>query len=249
VLRPVGIGDTAAVACRDGYGCWGWIEAYRESSDRPFGEDELALLADIGPALGSARRRSVGDPRGNTLVDDQPPGVLVLDQELRLHSHTDAAGRWIDLLPAAGLFASWGMLPAPIYPVATMARSGMAARAHALVPSDDGRWTMIEAATLAGRGDGQIAVTLRALTPTERFELCRVHALSARERQLIARLAGGLDTKTVTQRLYISPYTVQDHLKSVFAKLHVHSRRELLAKLNGRSTVELLRHSSTGHCS
>ena len=32
VLRPVGIGDVAAVACRDALGCWGWIEAYRDKS-------------------------------------------------------------------------------------------------------------------------------------------------------------------------------------------------------------------------
>jgi len=27
VMRPAGIGDVAAVACRDALGCWGWIEA------------------------------------------------------------------------------------------------------------------------------------------------------------------------------------------------------------------------------
>ena len=36
VMRPTGIGDIAAVACRDGLGCWGWIEAYRDNADRPF---------------------------------------------------------------------------------------------------------------------------------------------------------------------------------------------------------------------
>jgi hypothetical protein len=29
VLRRVGIGDEAVVACRDAFGCWGWIKAYR----------------------------------------------------------------------------------------------------------------------------------------------------------------------------------------------------------------------------
>ncbi|MCP9486060.1 MAG: hypothetical protein MSC30_09370 [Gaiellaceae bacterium MAG52_C11] len=35
VLRPVGIGDVATVSCRDEFGCWGWIEAYRDGADRP----------------------------------------------------------------------------------------------------------------------------------------------------------------------------------------------------------------------
>src|SRR5215211_8847756 len=54
VMRPVGIGDVAAVACRDGLGCWGWVEAYRDRADRPFQEQDLNLLASIGPSFGTA---------------------------------------------------------------------------------------------------------------------------------------------------------------------------------------------------
>jgi DNA-binding CsgD family transcriptional regulator len=91
---------------------------------------------------------------------------------------------------------------------------------------------MIEAAPLEGRGDGQIAVTLRSATARETFELfCRVYALSHREREVVAVLVAGLDTRAVAQRLFISPHTVQDHLKSVFEKIGIHSRRELLAKV------------------
>ena len=57
VLRPVGIGDEATVACRDPVGCWGWLKAYRDSEDGAFGPDDLGLLADVGPTLGSALRR------------------------------------------------------------------------------------------------------------------------------------------------------------------------------------------------
>ena len=63
---------------------------------------------------------------------------------------------------------------------------------------------MIEAAKLDGDEGGQIAVTLRAATATETFNLL--------------------------QRLFISRCTVQDHLKSVFEKTGVRSRRQLLAR-------------------
>ena len=59
VMRPVGIGDIATVACRDGLGCWGWIEAYRDGADRPFGVQDLSSSGSVGPRLGSALRRSV----------------------------------------------------------------------------------------------------------------------------------------------------------------------------------------------
>lgn len=237
VMRPVGIGDVATAACRDALGCWGWIEAYRDSDDPPFEEDDLDLLGDVGSSLASALRRNAMGTTEGPIIEPAPPGMIVLDRHLRPVSWTRGARKWIDALPSASLFARWSMLPSAVYPAATLARSGSErTQARALVHAEDGRWVMIEAACLEGERDGEIAVNLRSATPTETFGLlCRVYALSRREREVVALLVGGLDTQAVALRLLISPHTVQDHLKSVFGKVGIHSRRELLAKL-GAST-------------
>jgi len=234
VMRPVGIGDVAAVACRDALGCWGWIEAYRDGADRLFDADDLELLARVGPSLGSALRRGFMAATGSEPLEASPPGVIVLNSDLTLLSSTAGARAWIDALPAAALFASWGMLPAVVYPVATVSRTPDASNgAHALERAVDGRWVMIEAAPLEGDEGGKIAVTLRDASPTETFDVfCHAYALSERERQVVAALIDGLDTHAVTERLFISRHTVQDHLKSVFQKVGIHSRRELLARFN-----------------
>jgi DNA-binding CsgD family transcriptional regulator len=166
-----------------------------------------------------------------------PPGVIVLNPDLSVVSWTAGARAWIDALPAARLFAAWGMLPAVVYPVATRARSSDAlAGAHALERAVDGRLVMIEAAPLEGDGDGKIAVTLRGAAPTETFDLlCRAYALTQRERAVVAALVAGLDTRAMTERLFISRHTVQDHLKAVFQKIGLRSRRELLATFNART--------------
>jgi DNA-binding CsgD family transcriptional regulator len=44
-------------------------------------------------------------------------------------------------------------------------------------------------------------------------------------------IARGLPTNEIARRLYLSPHTVQDHLKAVFAKVGVRSRGELVARL------------------
>jgi DNA-binding CsgD family transcriptional regulator len=234
VMRPVGIGDVAGAACRDSLGCWGWIEAYRDRGDRPFEPEDLELLAGVGSSMGPALRRSVIGTNGRNAAEPIPPGVIVLDRELRRVSWTAWARAWIDVLPSAPLYASMGILPSVVYPAATRARSAAAAvGAHALLRAVDGRWVMIEAAPLEDGREGEIAVTLRAATAAETFDLfCRVYALSQRERELVAVLAAGLDTRAIARRLFISRHTVQDHLKSVFAEIGIHSRRELLARLS-----------------
>src|SRR5262249_42747291 len=125
-------------------------------------------------------------------------------------------------------------LPATIYPVAMRARAGGAATgAHALERVTDGRWVVIEAAPLEERGHGEIAVTLRNATPRETFgRYSRVYGLSPREREVVAALLAGHNTRGVTERFFISRHTVQDHLKSVFEKMSIHSRREMLAKFS-----------------
>jgi DNA-binding CsgD family transcriptional regulator len=166
------------------------------------------------------------------------PGTLVLDHSLRLVSWTASARAWIDALPSAWLFAAWGMLPSVIYPAATLARSVEAGHAYALLRTGNGRWVTIEAERLEGEREDEIAITLRASTPAETFRLlCRVYALTHREREVVAALVAGLDTRGVARQLSISSYTVQDHLKAVFAKTGTHNRRELLIKL-GSPTID-----------
>jgi DNA-binding CsgD family transcriptional regulator len=238
VLRPAGIGDAAILACRDTQGCWGWIELYRDSSDRDFADGELELLESIGPSIGSALRRHAMPRQDDPpLTTAAPPGTLVLDRDLRLVSWTPSARAWVDALPSAKLFAGWGMLPSVVYPTAVLARSqDVTDAARALVQAADGRWVTIEAAALEGEREGEVAVHLRLATPDETFELlCRVYALSPRERDVVALLVAGHDTRAIAERLFISQHTVQDHLKSVFAKVGIHSRRELLARLSAAS--------------
>jgi pimeloyl-ACP methyl ester carboxylesterase/DNA-binding CsgD family transcriptional regulator len=54
-------------------------------------------------------------------------------------------------------------------------------------------------------------------------------ALTGAERQVAELVAVGLANREVAERLYLSRYTVETHLKHVFAKLGVSSRAELAA--------------------
>ena len=64
--------------------------------------------------------------------------------------------------------------------------------------------------------------------------LMRAWGLSARERDVAALAIGGIPSRDIAAALFISPHTVRDHLKSVFAKTGVNSRRDLAAALAGQ---------------
>ena len=54
--------------------------------------------------------------------------------------------------------------------------------------------------------------------------------LSAREKEILELLVESLSKDQIAERLFLSPYTVDTHIKNIYAKLHVHSRSAAVAK-------------------
>jgi DNA-binding NarL/FixJ family response regulator len=62
----------------------------------------------------------------------------------------------------------------------------------------------------------------------ERIEAAKIATLTCREREIISLIGEGLKNKQIAARLYISETTVRHHLTSVFDKLGVADRLELV---------------------
>jgi DNA-binding CsgD family transcriptional regulator len=100
--------------------------------------------------------------------------------------------------------------------------------------SRSGEWLTVHAAPVRGR-DGltsDIAVTIETAGAAAIIPLIvAAYGLTDRERAVVEQVLGGASTNEIAQRLHLSPYTVQDHLKVVFDKAGVSSRRELSSRI------------------
>jgi DNA-binding CsgD family transcriptional regulator len=80
--------------------------------------------------------------------------------------------------------------------------------------------------------DGAPAAIVEAPRPAVLADqIIRAWGLTKREREVVSRVLAGEATKEIAGGLQISEYTVQDHLKAIFDKAGVSSRRELVAAL------------------
>ena len=97
-----------------------------------------------------------------------------------------------------------------------------------------GQWIVLHASWLSSpdRGGEQIAVIIEPATPTEvATVIMKAYGLTERERTVTGLLCTGRSTAQITAELWISPNTLQDHLKSIFDKIGVRSRREVMATI------------------
>ncbi|MFQ5451610.1 MAG: helix-turn-helix transcriptional regulator [Nitrospinaceae bacterium] len=62
--------------------------------------------------------------------------------------------------------------------------------------------------------------------------LMQKHRFSAREMEVASLVCDGIDDQQISGRLFISPNTVKNHVKSIHKKLNVHTRAHLVALLN-----------------
>jgi DNA-binding CsgD family transcriptional regulator len=234
ILAPHGWEDADELRAvfRDGEAAWGAVALHRRRGT--FADEEAALVADLSGFVAHGIRRAI--LRAALTADRGPesPGLIVLRGDDSLESLTPAARRWLGEIFDSS--AATEAVPLTVVSVAQQARRAAGGTtdevAGVRLPTRTGGWLRMDASLLDGHARGRVAVIISAAREPEVARLiAQVYGLSARERELTRLVLHGRSTQEIAEALHVTPYTVQDHLKSIFEKVGVRSRRELVAQL------------------
>lgn len=234
ILAPHGYGegDELRATFRDGEGVWGCVAVHRRLGT--FSERDADVVAEMSDYIGQGIRRAVlatGLAVGN---GHDSPGVIVLRGDDTLESMTPSARKWLgEIVDATGVNAPVPLVVISLADKARQAFDGTTGEVAAIrVPRKSGGWLLMHAALLQGDDQGSVAVTLHPATQPEIASLIvEAYGLSKREREVTRLVLVGFSTEEMADNLHVSKYTVQDHLKAIFTKVGVHSRRELVAQI------------------
>lgn len=227
IFEPLGLEDELRSVLRARGEVWGFICLHRERG-AAFSQEEEAFIHRIAPHLAEGVR--LGLLVQSVALDDlaESPGLILLASDNSVVGANAAADLWLQELngPEAD------QIPIEIYSLAAGLRraDALTSLPRLLTRTRAGRWITLQASWVSGEKGDVVAVMVQEAAPQEAAPLVmRAYGLTEQERKVSGLIFQGHSTHAISQRLHISEHTVQDHLKSIFDRTGVRSRRELVA--------------------
>lgn len=236
-MKPhFGYGDELRVLFRESGQVWGGAALFREPEGRPFEPDEIAFAGSLSPFFawgvrtGLLARMASAPP-----APSSGPTVLIVGADDEIRQTSMGAEERLRELESPKHSARWtGITSSLVAAARRYARGETTVPPRARVRASSGMWLVLHATPLLGPDgvSGDVVVTVEEARPPEIVPIVvAAFGLTQRERDVTQLVLQGVDTKEIATTMHVSTYTVQDHLKSVFDKAGVRSRRELIARI------------------
>lgn len=234
LLTPFGIDQEIVGALRVDNQCWAALALYRAPGRPDFDAADVRFLDALAPYLGIGARRGLLVAEANEPQAPDAPGLVVVDGQGDVESMTPGTHRWLAELPDGDV--DRGVLPSALLAVAGRTRSHGGGEEGRLVfsrvLSRTGRWIVLHGASLVSGGTRRAAVIIEPAHPARIAPLLMdAYGLTDREQEVTRLVFQGFSTTDIASSLFISAHTVQAHLKNIFEKTGVRTRRQLTAEV------------------
>ncbi|PNI09488.1 helix-turn-helix transcriptional regulator [Arthrobacter sp. AFG7.2] len=227
LLKPQGLEHELRAAFRVDDACWGVGSIFRDAG-RDFTDREVEFLGAVTATLAAATRIAVraAHPQVPAAVG---PVIVIAGRDGGLQAATPAAVSWL----AEVEDAEPGRFSMTLYSVVAQAHAAASGTARARMRDAGSNWVVLQASRLiTGNDPEQMVVTVVPATTHDLASLLlAAYGVTAREREICLEVIAGHPTAEIAHHLFISPHTVHDHLKSLYGKVGVGSRGELVARL------------------
>jgi DNA-binding CsgD family transcriptional regulator len=231
VIAPSGLAHELRAVFRDSRAVWGTLVLLRAPDVPDFSLEEASFMRRAAPTIATGFRRVLVRQHLSHGEDAREAGILLLGGDsLDIRTATNAARFWLDHLDDGGFE---GALPTAVVSAARGARS-RTGPAVVRARTRAGRWLTITAEVTDGGGTGppDLGIVIQPSRPAEIAQIVgAARGLTSRETDVVLLIASGHTNQEIARALEVSPYTVADHLKRVFAKLEVATRGELKSTL------------------
>ncbi|GAB3949942.1 LuxR C-terminal-related transcriptional regulator [Kribbella albertanoniae] len=233
-LPAFGVEHELRGVVRSGGRMWGVCTLYRERGRVGFSPAEAQFVHRIESTMALGFRRGLIAAGTGQQSRSPATAVVIFDANSEVLSASATAEERIAELGGD----LWTRIPSPVAAVAA-ATLRIAAGATNYVPSvrlrsPTGEWLALHGTQIRDRDGltGQIAVTIESAGPAKVIPLIvEAYGLTEREQEVVQRILLGDSTHQIAAALHLSPYTIQDHLKVIFEKVGVSSRRELSSRI------------------
>lgn len=235
LLSPGGYGPELRSAFVVDGATWGAVIMIRRAGQPDFQDREITLLADASALFARAVRRGlVAEACAATDSFADAPGFLELDLSGNLVNASSSADPLLAEL--SGGSSDAGLRSPSIHAISNATRTAIAAGGHtlprAIIKTPSGTWLVLHGGLLGDRRSGSVTIFIQRAHPTLVAPLLlQAHGLTAREQEVAQLVLRGATTIQAAHRLEISPYTITDHIRSIFDKTGARTRGELSAVL------------------
>jgi two-component system, NarL family, nitrate/nitrite response regulator NarL len=203
------------------------------------------LLVDDHAVVRTALRMLIQSQPGLTMVGEagnredalglsarEMPDIILLDLELDGESGLDFLPELLNTSPGSRIIILTGVRDMEVL------HRAVSLGAMGVVGKDNAVDVLIGAIERVHAGEAWLdpSLTARVLSGMSRAgkarhddpEAAKIATLTEREREVLAIVGEGLKNKEIASRLFISEWTVRHHLTSIFDKLQVSDRVELI---------------------